>query len=158
MILTREPVTAFETGIIFGAEYFIFVLVMATAIVVWHFRKTKFPLVRFALITGLFSFLLSRLASAVYNNPRPFVEERFTPLVAHAADNGFPSDHALLAGWLAMIVFMLDRKLGMLFWVMAFAVGLSRVAAGVHHLEDIVGSAVIVLISAALSRSKFLLR
>jgi undecaprenyl-diphosphatase len=151
-------VTVFQAIIIFGAEFLIYVQVLAIAIVIWCFRKTKFPVVRFALISGLLSFLLSRLASALYNNQRPFVEEKFTPLVSHAADNGFPSDHMLLAGWLAMIVFMLDRKAGIFFWITALAIGLSRVAAGVHHVEDIVGSVAIVAVSAALSRSKFLLR
>ncbi len=147
-----------EALVVFGATYLVYVQILAAAIVVWYFRKTKFPILRYALASGVIAFVFARISSAIFDNPRPFVEERFTPLVAHAADNGFPSDHTLLAAWLAAVIFVLDRRIGIAFAVVAFAIGLSRVMAGVHHIEDIIGSLVIVAISATLAHSKIFLR
>lgn len=137
--------------VVFGAEYLIALLVIVTASVVWVHRKTltrQFWI--YSVGVGAASFVLSRIAGRLFDNPRPFVVGHFVPLVPHAPDNGFPSDHTLLAAWLAVVVYRLHRPTGMAFMVGAVLVGLSRVAAGVHHPIDIVGSLVIVGIVAGL--------
>jgi undecaprenyl-diphosphatase len=70
----------------------------------------------------------------------------FTPLITHAADNGFPSDHTLLVAALAMTLWFYDKRLSWWVWLVAILVGLARVVSGVHYLTDIIGSIVIVLI------------
>ena len=140
-----------ETLIIFGAEYLVFLQALATLVLVWIRRRLFRPLVGYAFMSGFLSFILSRLSNWSYNNPRPFVEGGFTPFVAHSADNGFPSDHALFAAWLAAVVYPLHRPTGMVLIVIAILVGVSRVAAGVHHVEDVVASFLIVLVSALIA-------
>jgi undecaprenyl-diphosphatase len=89
------------------------------------------------------AYIFSKITSIIYFDPRPFVVGHFTPLITHAPDNGFPSDHMLLASAIASIIFAYNKKLGVVAWVIAFVVGASRVLAGVHHWIDILGSAVI---------------
>jgi undecaprenyl-diphosphatase len=67
----------------------------------------------------------------------------FTPLIPHAPNNGFPSDHTLLVSAIAAICSFYSRRVGVILWVIALYVGISRVYVGVHHPVDIVGSAVI---------------
>ena len=44
-------------------------------------------------LAGLLTVGVVKLAGALYAHPRPFVVFHAAPLVAHAADNAFPSDH-----------------------------------------------------------------
>jgi len=64
----------------------------------------------------------------------------------HVANNGFPSDHTLLATTIAMLVYIFDKKLGIFLLVVSFLVGASRVVSGVHHWLDINGSIIIALV------------
>ncbi len=88
-------------------------------------------------------FVSSRIASYFFENPRPFFEHDFVPLVTHAADNGFPSDHALLVFAIASIVFTFNRSVGIGLFILASLVGVGRVLVGVHHIIDILGSVII---------------
>ena len=101
-------------------------------------RRRRFLL--FSIFTLPLSYLTSLLAGLLYYDPRPFVVLHITPLIYHAADNGFPSDHALLTGTLAAIVTVFNRRLGVLLWILAILVGAARVVAGVHHSIDILAS------------------
>ena len=98
------------------------------------------------------AYIISRISSFFYYDPRPFVVGHFTPLIAHAADNGFPSDHVLLTGAVAMVIWFYNKKWSGVLWVLALLTGSARVYVGVHHITDILGSIVIVLISGALYR------
>ncbi len=51
-----------------------------------------------AALGGLATVGLVKLGGLLYAHQRPFVVHHVLPLVAHAADNGFPSDHSAAAG------------------------------------------------------------
>lgn len=101
----------------------------------------------FALGVAALSFVLAKIASFFFFNPRPFVVGDFAPLVAHAANNGFPSEHSLLAGVLASIALAWSRRAGIALWLLAAAIGAARVYAGVHHAIDILASFAIAAIA-----------
>jgi undecaprenyl-diphosphatase len=103
------------------------------------------------------------LAGTLHVDPRPFVQDPSThPLFAHPADNGFPSDHAAAAGLLTALVFRYRRALGVLVGGGAVLVAAARVAAHVHHVQDVVaglllglaagGAAILLIRIAARSR------
>jgi undecaprenyl-diphosphatase len=131
--------------IIFIARYLLFV---SMAIAVFYFlkqpRQKKKEMLIFAVILLPLSYIFAKLVSRFYFDPRPFVEGNFTPLLPHAADNGFPSDHTLLGAAIAFAVFHFNKKLGLLLLGFAILVGVARILAGVHHAADIAGSIVIV--------------
>lgn len=137
--------------IIFSAKY---LFLLSLFLFAWYFFMSSRELRRKIMNFGVFllplSYLLGLLSRSLYENPRPFVLENFEPLISHAADNGFPSDHTLLLASLAVLITFFHRKLGVTLWVITILVGVSRVMAGVHHLTDILGSIAIALISAGL--------
>ena len=94
--------------------------------------------------------LLASLGSHLINDPRPFVVGHFKPIVAHGNDNGFPSDHTLLSSFLGFVVLKYSRKLGLITLLLAALIGGARMAAGIHHLEDVVGSFIITAVSVAI--------
>lgn len=101
----------------------------------------------FALPSLLLAYLLALFVCHFYFDPRPFVVNNFTPLIPHAPDNGFPSDHALLVASIAIIGTYINRKLGIVLWILAVLVGIGRVYVGVHHAIDVVGSFLIAILA-----------
>ncbi|MBM3205141.1 hypothetical protein FJZ48_04175, partial [Candidatus Uhrbacteria bacterium] len=97
--------------ITFFGKYLVFFL---PAIAVLFFlclqKNAKVKLFWFSIITVPTIFILSRIASRLYFHPRPFVVEGVAPLIPHAPDNGFPSDHALLSFTISAIVFTQNKK------------------------------------------------
>lgn len=91
-----------------------------------------------------------KLAGALWTDPRPFVVDHTAPLIAHSADNGFPSDHTALAAAVAAVVLLWHRRTGTALLVVAVLLGASRVAAHVHHWPDVLAGFAIGLVSAAL--------
>jgi len=89
------------------------------------------------------------VSSMIWTDPRPFVVDGVAPAIAHAADNGFPSDHTAAAAAVAGLVLVHRRRIGTLLVLLAAVVGLSRVAAHVHHVPDILGGLTFGLVAAA---------
>lgn len=137
-----------EFLIIFAARY-LFLLSVAIFIGVFILitRPEKRYFIKLSLLTSIVSFALAKIASMTYYNPRPFVVERVSPLVAHGADNGFPSDHTLLTITIAVIIFQFNKKLGIFLAIIAVLVGSARVLARVHHPIDIFGSVIVAILA-----------
>jgi undecaprenyl-diphosphatase len=122
------------------------VLVAVGALVTWLLtpRSAKAALLAQGLVTVLVVAVLVRVAGTVHADPRPFVvHPALRPLFRHAADNGFPSDHTALATGVVLVVARHRRRVGLGLLVLAVAIGVARVAAHVHHVEDVVAGLVI---------------
>ncbi|MDE2021534.1 MAG: phosphatase PAP2 family protein [Patescibacteria group bacterium] len=134
-----------ETIVFIGS----YVYLASVAIFISYFFYAKRAQRRRFLLLSVFtlplSYLSGLLAGTLYYDPRPFVVLHITPLLPHAADNGFPSDHALLMGTIAAIVTVFSKRLGIVLWILAILVGAARVLAGVHHILDILGSFIIAI-------------
>jgi membrane-associated phospholipid phosphatase len=78
------------------------------------------------------------ILGSLHVDPRPFVQDPSTvALFPHPADNGFPSDHAAAAGLLTALVLRYRRALGAVVAIGAVLVAGARVAAHVHHVQDV---------------------
>lgn len=116
---------------------------------VWAKQKGKLRH-EFALcviIAAVVALVLAKLAGNLYYHPRPFMTSAVQPLVSHASDNGFPSDHTIVATALAMTVYFYRLRLGIIVFVLAALIGIGRVAARVHSPVDILGGAALGLIA-----------
>jgi len=133
---------------IIGAKYFFIIPIFIGIILfVRSSRFLKKELLIFSIPSLGLSLLIGKILNHFIYNSRPFVVGGFSPLIEHAPDNGFPSDHMLLVASIAAIISFYNKKLGALLWFFAILVGISRVLVGVHHIIDIVGSALIAIIS-----------
>jgi undecaprenyl-diphosphatase len=137
---------------VFLANYLIFVDVLAAAAVIVGllYRRPRFFAFRWvvaAAVLLVLSYLFAQIGGLLYEDPRPFVVGHFQPLISHAADNGFPSDHALLAAALVALVALVDIPLALPFALLAIVIDWARVDAGVHYLIDVVGSSVFVALA-----------
>jgi undecaprenyl-diphosphatase len=105
-------------------------------------RGARRAVVAAGLSAGLGLFVAQFISHAV-NRPRPFVADPsgvhvFTP---HAADPGFPSDHATAAFAIAVAIMLRDRRWGTVALVFATVLAVGRVAMGVHYPSDVLGGA-----------------
>jgi len=142
-----------DSLVIFGAKYLLFVVVVIAFVYFLRQPSDKQKqLAVFGLITCALVFIVARIASQLYYDPRPFVIGHFSPLVPHVPDNGFPSDHTLLASAIATVIFYFNRKVGVALSALAVLVGVARVMAGVHSPIDIIGS---IIISAVVTFSAY---
>ena len=126
------------------AKYFYLVIVFIGFIyIIWRLYNKKNFILWHSIIGMPLSLLVAKIGSKLFYDPRPFVVKHFVPLVKHAADNGFPSDHALLSFTIASLIFFYNKKLGIILFIFGLFVGLSRVYVGIHSVIDILGSFVI---------------
>ncbi len=137
-----------NTFILFGAKYLYLLDVILAAIYFFlQARNKQKSIIALSTIFLPLAYIIAQVIAFFYFNPRPFVVGNFTPLIPHAPDNGFPSDHMLLTSATASILFVYNKKVGIVAWIIAIIVGVSRVYVGIHHLADIVGSVIIVIAS-----------
>jgi undecaprenyl-diphosphatase len=137
-----------DTLMIFIAKY-LWMLSVAIGVYVFWKASSKQRALLLALILPL-SYVLGVVARTLYENPRPFVVGNFEPLIAHAADNGFPSDHVLLVAAIASWATLANRRFAVLLWILALLIAVSRVYVGVHHALDVAASIIISLIVGAM--------
>tara|TARA_B100000508_G_scaffold4874_3_gene3879 strand:+ start:812 stop:1267 length:456 start_codon:yes stop_codon:yes gene_type:complete len=119
------------------------IVLAAFAVFIYASRKQKVEFIKVSLITLPLAFIVSRIANFLIENPRPFVDGHMIALIEHAPDNGFPSEHTLLAVTVGTIVYTENRLAGSVLIMLGVLVGTGRVLAGVHHTIDILGSTAI---------------
>ncbi len=126
------------------------ILCAVAAVVVWLTLPLtdKKRLAVTAVIAGALATVLILATGAVHNDPRPFVVDPGSPaFFPHPADNGFPSDHTTYAAGAALLVATVRLRLGIVLVALAILGGLARVAANVHHLQDIAAGLLLALVS-----------
>jgi membrane-associated phospholipid phosphatase len=140
--------------VIVAVAQYLPLLVAAAAAALWLTlpRSEKVGLAVKAVISIAVVAGLIQLAAALHTDPRPFVvDPSVRPLFAHPADNGFPSDHTALASTVALLVMTYRRGAGGVLLVAAVLAGLARLAAHVHHLQDIAAGVLLAGVTVAVA-------
>ncbi len=141
-----------EVIVLLASKLHIVIVLIAIAAFVFAGHKRRFAIAMYGLIALPLSYVLGKFASSLYYTNRPFVDLDVPPLVAHLANNGFPSEHTLYAMVIALIIFLLNKRIGILLITLAILVGLGRVLALVHNPIDIIGSVFIAVFAVMTAR------
>ena len=98
-----------------------------------------------ALTAAAVALAVNQVVSHLWARPRPFTDhpDLTHVLAARTTDPSFPSDHAAAAFAIAFAVLALSRRAGALFLVAATAIGLSRIALGMHYPSDVLAGALV---------------
>jgi len=133
-----------HTMIILIAKY---AVVVPVGVLVYVFarldKRRRIELVVFLGVSVVMAAVLAKLAAALHQDPRPFVRDGVRPYFVHGADNGFPSDHTTYSAAIAFVVLRYRWQLGLALAAVSLAIGTARVAAGVHHGQDVAAGFVI---------------
>src|SRR4051812_43906748 len=143
-----------DTVIAWLANYLLWALAAAAAVhgVVRERGSGRLAAVAAAGVGLGLTLVFITLAAKLHTDPRPFVQNpELHPLISHSADNGFPSDHSAAAGLIAMLVTLRDRRFGAVLWAAAIVVAVARMAAHVHHLQDVVAGLTLGALAAVLA-------
>lgn len=142
-----------ELLIRFAADGLLLLIILGAGIAgaVTVFRSphvlTKTPLV---IMAGLSSLLAGKLLSLVYQPSlvRPYIERGLQPGAAYIDNPGFPSDHALLATVVILIVYFVTpyKRLSYILALLLIIMAAARVLAFVHTPLDVVGGVLVGLV------------
>lgn len=141
-----------NSTMIFLAEYMVYFLGLII-IVQWFTgsRKNRMMVIQ-AMVAFVTAEIIGKIAGEFYSNYQPFaVLPDVNKLVNHVVDNSFPSDHTILFFSICFSFWLVRKKTGWLWLVLAFCVAISRIWVGVHYPFDVAIGALIGSISALFS-------
>ncbi len=98
-----------------------------------------------AVLSAGVALAIAKVISEIVDRARPFVVDPHGVhlFTGHAADPGFPSDHATGAFAVAMAIYLRNRLWGGIALVAAAVLSIGRVAIGVHFPSDVLAGAVL---------------
>lgn len=99
-------------------------------------------------LAGVLTIAFVKLAAASYVHARPFIAYGRLPLVSHAPDNAFPSDHLAACGLAFGYIWPRSRVLAFIVLICAALIGVARILAGLHWSIDIVSGFLLGLLAA----------
>jgi undecaprenyl-diphosphatase len=96
-----------------------------------------------AVLSAGLGLLAAKLISELVDRARPFVAEphQVHLFAAHAADPGFPSDHATAAFAIAVAILLRKRTWGWVALGFTTVLAIGRVGLGVHYPSDVIAGA-----------------
>lgn len=117
-------------------------------------RRTTLTLatVGHIVVLGVLTYLVARVLGRLIIDPRPYLAAHTHPFIPLPHDNGFPSDHTLLAALMTASLWWIDRRLVLAFAGATVLVALGRLGIEAHHTLDVLGSMAITAMAALVSR------
>ncbi|PHE27400.1 undecaprenyl-diphosphatase [Bacillus toyonensis] len=106
--------------------------------------------VLYTTLSVMIALLVNVFIHVVYYHPRPFIAHDVHQLVPHAENSSFVSDHSVLVFSIAFVFMLRGEKLKYIALIWAVLVGISRLYVGVHFPLDVIGAAVITIITSSL--------
>ena len=130
--------------IVFFGEYLGYVL-FGIVLILWlrNFKK-YLPLFWQGLVAVILSrVIITETIRFFWHRARPFMEQNFVPLIPHADSASFPSGHAAFFFAIGTVLYLHNKKAGIVFLAGSVLIGIARVFAGLHWPSDVMAGAFI---------------
>ncbi|MEA3344373.1 MAG: phosphatase PAP2 family protein [Patescibacteria group bacterium] len=135
---------------VFFAEYFQYIVIAFLFVFLFIKFQKYWEMVVLTIISAMFSrFIVVEIIRWFWQRSRPFVDNNVNLLITHNQAS-FPSGHASFFFAIATIVYLYNKRIGILFIASAFLISLSRVFCGIHWPSDILAGAVVGIFSGLL--------
>jgi undecaprenyl-diphosphatase len=135
----EDPIVAYVNA---AEILFLAGLILAFVLIGGHHRRAAQRAVVAAGLSAGIALALAKIIATVVDRPRPFVSETGIHLFGHhAADPGFPSDHATAAFAIGVALLLRNRLVGTVVLILAAILSVGRVAMGVHYPSDVLAGA-----------------
>lgn len=127
-------------------------IALAICLWVWPGNRNERELRQWGCISAALSSALAlgvdQVIIRLWDRPRPFMDGTAHLLLPPNPDPSFPSDHAAFAFAVAMSLWLVNRKVGWIALVIAVAMSIARVYAGIHYPADVAGGALVGIVVA----------
>jgi undecaprenyl-diphosphatase len=126
----------------------VLVFVLANGKRLRSWRRAAFA----SILSAALALAIAKAISEIVDRARPFVVDPngVHLFSGHAADPGFPSDHATGAFAVAMAIYLRKRSWGVVALLAAALLAVGRVAIGVHFPSDVLAGALVGITAALL--------
>jgi len=136
---------------IFFAQYLIYLLMGFLVLLFILTRKDKMKvrlMIMLSFLAGLLSrFLVKALLVDFIKRARPFIFfHNISPLIMVSQNEyfqSFPSGHIIFLFALSTVLYRLNKKLGIVFFLSSSIVGMARIFVGIHWPSDIIAGAIL---------------
>ena len=92
-----------------------------------------------AFAAALLAWVIAQMLKSLLPSVRPFLVNGDLPLTFTLHfDNAFPSSHSAIAFSLALTLWLHNKKLGIIYLLLAVLVAIGRVTANVHYVLDVI--------------------
>lgn len=108
--------------------YIVFIIMM--------FLKKDVKTINFILVPA-YTLVIVTIIRDVINRPRPYQTLHIEPIFTHKNGHSFPSRHTASAFVIASSILYINIYVGIIMFIFAFVMGLSRIMAGVHYPSDV---------------------
>jgi len=141
-----------EVAVFLAKDFGYLLLVIALLFFLFHKKNEKgfwenwqYKAVELVCVFGtiLFAWGLSFIIKNITQIPRPFDGLSGVHQLVSEIGFSFPSGHTTLFSALAVVIYLFNKKLGILFMFGAILIGLSRIIVGVHYPIDILGGVIL---------------
>ena len=114
--------------------------------------KKKWKEIVLVFFSGALAWCLAQVLKLLIASPRPFTKFSEVESLFTSDSYAFPSGHATFFMAIAFAIFFSHKKMGYVFMLFAFLIGLARVISGIHFPIDILGGFALGAIIATLIR------
>lgn len=117
-----------------------FTYILLFLLILWAIFFSQKKMYNFSLpfLSGIFSWLFANIIKSILKINRPFIDLSIIPLHSEVGFS-FPSEHMAVFTAIAIAMFLINKKAGLVFLIIAILIGLSRIIIGVHYPLDILG-------------------
>lgn len=133
---------------VFFADYLLWIAI-GILIVLFSIKKTRWMAISAGISIVLSRLIITEIIKRLYSSPRPYlVLEGVRKIISENHDyQSFPSGHAAIFFALATAIYFFNKKWGIIGFIIALLVGISRIYVGVHWPIDILGGAMIGIVA-----------
>jgi len=132
---------------IFFAKYLEFVLLACLLLfLIVDWRRYWTMVIEAAAAAVLARLVIVNFIRLILPRLRPFVENNVNLLLS-SGESSFPSGHAAFYFAIATVVFIYNKKAGILFFVAAFLISIARIFVGIHWPTDILAGVAVGIFS-----------
>ncbi|MCX6791256.1 MAG: phosphatase PAP2 family protein [Candidatus Gribaldobacteria bacterium] len=133
---------------IFLAKYLPYFLVASLIIfLLWNWKKYWVMVFQAGIAAFLGRFAIVEIIRMFHDRSRPFLSDQTNVLLTHSTSSAFPSGHATVFFAIGTIVYLHNKKTGIVFLIFSFLMALGRVFTGLHWPLDILGGIAVGVLS-----------
>jgi undecaprenyl-diphosphatase len=138
-------------GLFFAIDFPYILTICLLMLLVFNYKKYRLVVLQ-SFLAGFLARGIAEFIRLFIDKPRPFVENQvnflhFKSFIEDINSRAFPSGHASFFFAISFVLFLYNKKLGIVFFTASSAIALARIYCGIHWPLDMVGGLIVGIFS-----------